>query len=219
MGDGTGISSALRKGRVFEHFGFTENMALVSYVPKKKWILISTEIYGNETVGSERNYKADIVLRYNGAKGALTTGDQMAGEYSCIRRTKIWPLDFSWRWCTQLLSMPMPSGQKKSYFSNIRNERKLFLRALTMELAKPNVLARKNSNSGHHRYLSTPTDLFLGQMSEITSPFESSRPRTNKSDGCSFCPRKKAGKTRYFCSFCQRFICKLHRQDEKRFYV
>jgi hypothetical protein len=34
-GDGTGISSALRKGRVSKHFGFTDNMALVSYVPKK----------------------------------------------------------------------------------------------------------------------------------------------------------------------------------------
>jgi len=35
-GDGTGISSTLRKRRVFKHFGFTDNMALVSYVPKKK---------------------------------------------------------------------------------------------------------------------------------------------------------------------------------------
>lgn len=58
---------------------------------------------------------------------------------------------------------------KKSYFSNIRNGGKLFLRELAMELAKPNVLARKNSNSGHHRHVSAATDLFLGQMSEITS--------------------------------------------------
>lgn len=35
-GDGTAISSALRKGRVYKHFGFTDNMALVSYVPEKK---------------------------------------------------------------------------------------------------------------------------------------------------------------------------------------
>jgi coproporphyrinogen III oxidase len=34
-GDGTGTSSALRKGRVFKHFGFTINMTLVSYVPEK----------------------------------------------------------------------------------------------------------------------------------------------------------------------------------------
>lgn len=49
---------------------------------------MSTEIYGNEPVGSERNYKADIVLHYNGTKGAITTGDQVAGEYSCIWGTK-----------------------------------------------------------------------------------------------------------------------------------
>ena len=30
----------------------------------------------------------DIALHYNGTKGALTTGDQMAGECSCIRGTK-----------------------------------------------------------------------------------------------------------------------------------
>jgi hypothetical protein len=40
-GDGTGISSALRKGRVFKHFGFTDNMALVSYLPKK----VDTDIH------------------------------------------------------------------------------------------------------------------------------------------------------------------------------
>ena len=31
---------------------------------KKKWILISTEIYGNETAGSERNCKPEIVVHY-----------------------------------------------------------------------------------------------------------------------------------------------------------
>jgi hypothetical protein len=64
---------------------------------------------------------------------------------------------------------------KKSYFSNIRYERKLFLRALDVELAKPNVLARKSSNSGHHGHVSAATDLFLGQMSEVTSNSSSLR--------------------------------------------
>jgi hypothetical protein len=55
---------------------------------RERWILISTAIYGNETAGSERNYKPDIALHYNSTKGALTIGDQMAGEHSCIRGTK-----------------------------------------------------------------------------------------------------------------------------------
>ena len=167
--DGTGISSALRKGRVFKHFGSTDNMALVSQLPKKSGSCYPQRFMAMRQP-AQNGIKPDIVLHYNRAKGALTTGDQMAGEHSCIRGTK----RTAFRLFVEMVNRAafnayvLWAKKKKSYFSNIRNGRKLFLRELAIKLAKPNVLVRKNSNSGHHRHVFAPTDLFLGHMSELT---------------------------------------------------
>jgi hypothetical protein len=45
-------------------------------------ILLSTEIYGSDTAGSEQYYKPEIELHYNRTKGAVDAGDQITREYS-----------------------------------------------------------------------------------------------------------------------------------------
>ena len=60
-------------------------------------------------------------------------------------------------------------GGDSSYFSNIRNGRKLYLRELAMKLVKTSVVGRKHSKSGRPRHVSAAVNLFLGEMSGITS--------------------------------------------------
>jgi hypothetical protein len=60
-------------------------------------------------------------------------------------------------------------GGDSSYLSNIRNGAKLFLRELATQLVKTSVVARKHSKSGRHRHVSAAVNLFLGELSGITS--------------------------------------------------
>jgi hypothetical protein len=59
-------------------------MAVPPYMPKRRVILLSTEIYGNDRAGSEQCYKPQVELHYNRTKGAVDAGDHITREHSSI---------------------------------------------------------------------------------------------------------------------------------------
>lgn len=74
-------------------FGFSQRMALVSYVPaiKKQVVLLSTKHNCVKATQGSRN-KPDMILDYNQTKGGVDVFDQMVSIYSCSRQTKRWPM-------------------------------------------------------------------------------------------------------------------------------
>lgn len=76
-------------------FGYhNNNVALCSYVPKKKKtvVLISTEHYNSTVDSSKPAAKPFQILDYNAYKAGVDTMDQMLGGYTCKRGTNRWPL-------------------------------------------------------------------------------------------------------------------------------
>lgn len=84
------------RGRAVESsiFGFSNNISMCSYVPKKNKsvVLLSTSHYNIEIEGPKR--KPIMILDYNKSKGGVDNMDKCLGEYSTKRRTKRWPLAF-----------------------------------------------------------------------------------------------------------------------------
>lgn len=75
-------------------YGYTENITLLSYVPKKSKavILVSSMHHGPGTDKSIN--KPGIITEYNRTKGGVDTADQMCSNYSSQRRSRRWPMVF-----------------------------------------------------------------------------------------------------------------------------
>ena len=71
-----------------------KNIALCSYVPKKKKVvvLISTGHYNCAVDSSKPSQKPFQILDYNMYKSGVDTMDQMVGGYACKQDTNRWPL-------------------------------------------------------------------------------------------------------------------------------
>ncbi|XP_071053651.1 piggyBac transposable element-derived protein 4-like [Onthophagus taurus] len=73
-------------------FGFQQDTALVSYVPRKnKAVILLSTMYDLPEV-DEESHKPEIILSYNQTKGAVDTVDKMCAAYSISRVTRRWPL-------------------------------------------------------------------------------------------------------------------------------
>ncbi|XP_055910852.1 piggyBac transposable element-derived protein 4-like [Eupeodes corollae] len=73
--------------------GFSEKMALVSYVPtpRKQVVLLSTQHIVEKAVFGPQN-KPLMILDYNRTKGGVDVFDQMVSIHSCSRQTNRWPM-------------------------------------------------------------------------------------------------------------------------------
>lgn len=73
-------------------YGFTENITLLSYVPKKSKavLLVSSMHHGPAT--DEVSGKPEIIAEYNRTKGGVDTIYMMCSNYSSSRRTQRWPM-------------------------------------------------------------------------------------------------------------------------------
>lgn len=74
-------------------FGFSDRMALVSYVPKpnKQVLLLSTQHNRDKATSGYQN-KPNMIIDYNRTKGGVDVFDQMVSIYSCSRQTRRWPM-------------------------------------------------------------------------------------------------------------------------------
>lgn len=76
-------------------FAFTEgdNITLVSYKAKKnKTVFLLSSAHSSKQISASEKQKPEIVLNYNGDKGAVDTADEMLKAYSTKAATKRWPL-------------------------------------------------------------------------------------------------------------------------------
>lgn len=74
-------------------FGFQKNVAVVSYVPKKKKAVILLSTFQLSNAVSEDGHKKPLmIMEYNKGKCGVDTLDQLVRMYSCIRKCNRWPM-------------------------------------------------------------------------------------------------------------------------------
>lgn len=120
-------------------FGFQEGVTLCSYVPKKnKAVILLSTMHSDAAVNDDGKRKPHMISYYNKYKTGVDTMDQMVTRYTTHRRTQRWPLAMFFN----ILDVGALASYIIYYENNkmIRkktNQRRIFLRQLSEELAKP----------------------------------------------------------------------------------
>lgn len=99
---------------------------------------------------------------------------------------------------------------------NNKCRRKQFIRDLSIELIKPNVIKRKQLNLKYHRQQLDAFNTVLLHCGEMTSETAeiniSVTPRETQIRGsCSFCDKNSRKRSRIFCDICNDPVCAIHR--------
>jgi len=77
-------------------FLFTNDLTMVSYVPKKnKSVVLLSSMHHTSDVSTEDHRKPEIILFYNSTKGGVDTVDLMVRYYSCRIKTRRWRWRYS----------------------------------------------------------------------------------------------------------------------------
>lgn len=184
-------------------FGFTNNLTLLSYIPKKgKTVALISTMHHQGEVEDDVNRKPKIILYYNKTKGGVDKVDEMKGSYSVSRKTARWPLTIFF--CE--MNIAGINSQVIYEFNTKANlKRREFLRSLAKELCSEHI----------HRRLTM--DIPLNIRTSIHNVLRIPVPPTSRADSpvgrCGYCSSKKNRKTTTTCQTCSRYICKEHRVD------
>ena len=131
-------------------FLFTQDLTMVSYVPKKnKSVILLSSMHHTCDISTEEHKKPEIIMFYNSTKGGVDTVDQMVRYYSCRIKTRRWPLVLFMN-CIDIAAVnafviwltknPMWNTKKT-------HKRRLFLQELGLQLIRPHVEQRAKQSS------------------------------------------------------------------------
>ncbi|GBP92640.1 PiggyBac transposable element-derived protein 4 [Eumeta japonica] len=125
-------------------FGFTKDITLSSYVPKKnKAVVLISSMHHTASV-DQSTQKPEIILYYNHTKIGVDLLNQRCSNYSTSRRTRRWPLNIFYR----LLDISS-SYAYIIYCSNQAQKtesRFKFLKWLAQQLTKPHMERREKND-------------------------------------------------------------------------
>lgn len=211
----------ISKGRAVEStiFGFSNNITMCSYVPKKNKsvVVLSTMHYTTEVEGPKK--KPLMILDYNKTKGGVDNMDKCLAEYSTKRRTNRWPLAFFYN----ILDVAAFAAyiiyvEKNPHLKASTNRRRMFLHQLSEQLAKPEIEVRAN-NSRISRIFSTRNaiEAIIGgplRIMDAAVGGEEERDSTGRiktKGNCYICAKRRP--TRKTCTLCKRSVCAEHSTD------
>ena len=206
-------------------FGFSKNLSLVSYVPKKsRAVLVLSTHHHEAVVSSEKDgKKPEIILLYNQLKGGVDTADHLIENFSCRRKTNRWTfnvlqylLDVAAHNAFCLYKTKCPEITE----TNKCRQRRLSLEKLATDLIKPLITERvmirsENNFSGVSlsimesikRTNAAPPELLVTRQERSPS---TSSPKTSRFR-CTFCPyHKDMSKYATRCSHCTKHVCPRH---------
>lgn len=165
-------------------YGFTENVTLVSYVPKKgKAVILVSSMHHDSSVDKATG-KPEIIAFYNETKGGVDTLDKKCANYSTSRRTRRWPMAVFYA----VLDIASVNSfvLYQSYRDNENIQRLQFIKTLSKQLVE-NHLNRRLANQ------QLPRELRFN-IGRILKKAVSEQPPQANSDGkrkrCGICPRK-----------------------------
>lgn len=181
-------------------YGFTKDITLLSYVPKKNKVvlLVSSMHHGicNDTSG-----KPEIIEYYNNTKGGVDSLDERCAVYCCGRRTQRWTMTLFYR----ILDMSTVNAfvLYNSYKNNKTLSRSDFMKNLAKSLVKPHMERRANNAR-----ISAEVRMLIGRILKIG--IKTQNEETNLLEKRKYrylCPSKVHRKTRYVCIECKKPIC------------
>jgi len=86
-----------RKPVLETKFGFTENMTLLSFVPKKnKNVIMISTMFHNKAVDTS-THKPEMIMFYNKTKGGVDGLDRKCSVFSSKKRSLRWPMTIFFR--------------------------------------------------------------------------------------------------------------------------
>lgn len=192
--------------------GFSNNLTLVSYVPKPKRsvILLSTEHH--LALCDENNYKKpEIIQFYNKTKGGVDCFDMMLANYSCKRSHLRW---------TMVLFMFMLDAAAYNSFVLYKQrygdiKRRHSLEKLAIDLMMPYIKLRAEKiNENNFRGITNEILDSFGRigvnLKRKTESCSSSDEPKAKKNRCGDCPRTRDRKTSKRCTSCAKFVCGDH---------
>lgn len=209
------LINTYRRQQFSTQFLFTNNLTLVSYVPKpgKCIVLLSSLHQEHNICGPKDNYKPEIMSYYNVTKGAVDTLNKLLQEYSCRRCTRRWTLSLFLHYldiaaynALVLWLIKNPTWQCNE---RMHKKREIFLEMLAAELYSENIDRRatafENGNSILHRHVAKAiedTGRKLRRCNRICTT-------TGKRSRCYICIGND-NKYSTKCDNCYRYICGNH---------
>lgn len=185
-------------------FGFTKDMSLVSYIPRKsKAVLLLSTMHNDNAIDptTQDAKKPEILTFYNMTKGGVDTNDKLCATYNVGRRTRRWPVVIFFH-----LINVVAINARVICISNSENvtDRSLFLKQLAYKLVKPLQIHR--SQDSH-----IPRSIRTRIREELNLPAE---PVPDQPAGqrrrCHFCPWARNRSSRQVCVKCNRNACGEH---------
>lgn len=203
-------------------FGFTKEMCMVSYVPRKSYsVVLISSMHSDAKIAAETgaDKKPEIVTFYNCTKGGVDTCDQLCSNYSVARRTRRWPLAVFFHFLN-VSALNAYIIYKMNTSKKI--QRRIFLKELANKLIMESVV-RRAGNSHVSRNVRERIKLFLTvrgievpqqqqQHDRCHQTNEEARPghTSYKRKRCHICPSTNDNKHSTVCDTCMEHVCKVH---------
>lgn len=183
-------------------FGYNDTSTLVSYVTKKKKVVLVLSTLHDENEADDETGKPVQVMDYNATKGGVDTVDLMCSRISTSRRTKRWPMIIFFRYLDIAGINSMRIYQMNNCLETFVRRKYIF--NLAIELMDENLRERA-------KICSLPKDLsvFLNTYRGVDNK-KTSEEISNKRCFCYICGSKKNNITRLKCITCDRSICQKH---------
>lgn len=183
-------------------FGFTQNITMSSYVPKKNKAVVMISSMHHTASVDQNTKKPEMILYYNETKIGVDLLDQRCSNYSTSRRTQRWPVTIFYRMLdisasnAYVISFSNQAQKTKSRFK--------FLKQLAEQLTRPH-MERREKNDHIQRDLKNSIRRILQIVEDTPSTFDVDKLEVRKT--CSTCNPKKKRKTAYLCFKCKAPIC------------
>lgn len=187
-------------------YGFTKEISLVSFVPKKnRAVILVSSMHHSESTSNETG-KPEIIDFYNCTKGGVDELDKKCANYNTSRRTRRWPMAIFYAVLdiasvnSYIVFQSCPTNASVSRFDFVK------------QLAKGLCNERLNQRLVN-RFLPRELRLVISKVLQkpIPCPGEEEGPRervsASKRKRCAFCPSKKDKKTSTNCVSCHKPVC------------
>ncbi|XP_069670943.1 piggyBac transposable element-derived protein 4-like isoform X1 [Periplaneta americana] len=183
-------------------YGFTEDMTLVSFVPKKsKAIIILSSMHHTSDIDPDTG-KPEIIMYYNMTKSGVDGLDQKCANYTSSRRTRRWPMaifftlvDVACGVNSYVLHQAYPKSEVLTRLD--------FMKTLARSLISPHMQRRL-----YAEHLPRELSFSIKRILKIEDePQVQQEDFFEKRKTCAFCPPRLKRKTKYPCSRCGVPIC------------
>nr|XP_022900752.1 piggyBac transposable element-derived protein 4-like [Onthophagus taurus] len=187
-------------------FGFHKMCTLVSYVPKrKKVVLLLSTMHHDCAIDNDTGdlKKPEIITDYNNTNYGVDMLDKMCSHYDVSRNSRRWPLTIFFN----LLNIAAINGMCIYKTKSINKiDRKSDLQTIGYELITP--LLRKRLESDN---IATNIKEHIRKLLNIEPEILAEiQPNTSTVGKCFYCGRQKNKSTRKHCSKCGKWVCPAH---------